>query len=84
MKTILSCEFKLECNRFLGTVTTKSDFEKRICLFGEEAIRAYYRGAKMELPSFFDTIDPLPEYEIRPVFALNAQPGPPVADPEEP
>ena len=79
MKTILSCEFKLECNRFLGTVTTKSDFEKRICLFGEDKIRSYYKGAKVEIPSFLDTIDPLPDYEIHPVFALNAQPGSPVS-----
>ena len=79
MKTILSCEFKLECNRFLGERTTRSDFEKRICLFGEEAVRKHYIGAKVEIPSFLDVIDPLPDYEIRPLFDLNAQPGPPVA-----
>ena len=79
MNVILSCEFKLECNRFLGKVTTKSDFEKRIALFGEEAIRKHYIGAKVEIPSFLDTFDPLPDYEVRPLFALNAQPGPPVS-----
>ena len=79
MKTILSCQFKLECNRFLGPVTTREDFDKREFVFGEENVRAYFKEAKMELPAFFDVIDPLPDYEIRPFFALNAQPGPPVA-----
>ncbi len=79
MKTILSCQFKLECNRFLGPVTTREDFEKREFVFGEENVRAYFKEAKMELPAFFDVIDPLPDYEIRPLFALNSQPGPPVA-----
>ena len=79
MKTILSCQFKLECNRYLGPVTTREDFEKREFVFGEENVRAYFREAKMELPAFMDTIDPLPDYSFRPLFALNAQPGPPVA-----
>ena len=79
MKTILSCQFKLECNRFLGDTTTMEDFKNREFVFGEENVREYFKGAKMELPGFFDVIDPLPEYEIRPIFALNAQPGPPVA-----
>ena len=79
MKTILSCQFKLECNRFLGARTSREDFEKREFVFGEENVRAYFKEAKMELPAFFDVIDPLPDYELRPLFALNAQPGPPVA-----
>ena len=78
-QTILSCGFKLECNRFVGKVTSREDFEKRCFLFGEETVRDYMKGAELEIPGFLEVFDPLPDYEIHPLFVLDAQPGPPVA-----
>lgn len=78
-ETVLCCGFKLECNRFVGGVSSREDFEKRCFCFGEQAVRNYMKGAALEISGFLEVFDAQSDYEIRPIFALDSQPGPPVA-----
>ncbi|MBQ3866263.1 MAG: M81 family metallopeptidase [Clostridia bacterium] len=75
MKTILSCVFKLEVNRMMPTLSDEAAFRDRNWIFGEEAIRARVRDANLEMTGFMDVFDPEEEYELRPLFFLEAQPG---------
>ena len=75
MKTILSCVFKLETNRLAPGLSDEAAFRARNYYLGEDAVREQMKGANLETAGFMDVIDPEEEYELRPLFFLEAQPG---------
>lgn len=79
MKRILTAIFRHETNRLAPGVTGWEDFRNRYALYEEGAIRQRIAGAKEEMNAFLDHFDPLADYELKPVLALNASPGPVVA-----
>lgn len=76
MKTIICGQFKQESNRYAKGVSGLKEYEEREYLFGEDALREAFQGAKNELGGFFDVLDQEPECRLVPVLALNASPGP--------
>lgn len=76
MKTIICGQFKQESNRYAKGVSGLKEYEEREYLFGEDALREAFQGAKNELGGFFDVLDKEPECRLIPVLALNASPGP--------
>lgn len=79
MKIILTAAFRHETNRHAPGITDFSDFEKRYCVHGEEAVRQRFAGAREELNGVLDYFDVLSDYCVKPVLALNATPGPVVS-----
>ena len=79
MKTILTATFRHETNRLSPGLTTFSDYRNRFAVYGEEAVRRQFAGTKDEMWAFLTYFDSLADYEIQPILALNASPGPVVA-----
>ena len=79
MKTILTAVFRHETNRLAPGVTDFQDYENRYAVYGEEAVRRRLAGARNEMNGFWDYFDALEGYELQTVLALNASPGPVVA-----
>lgn len=79
MKTILTAIFRHETNRLAPGTSGWEDFQSRYALYEEAAIRRRIAGAKNEMNAFLGYFDPLEDYCICPVLALNASPGPVVA-----
>lgn len=79
MKRILTAAFRHETNRQAPGVTDFQDFEDRYAVYSEEAVRQRLAGARDEMNGFLDYFDALEGYTIEPVLALNAAPGPAVA-----
>ena len=78
MKTILIAEFRHETNRYAPGVTDMQIYAQRNAVFGEEAVRARFAGAKNEMTGFMDFFREKEQYRIVPVLAMNAAPGAPV------
>ncbi len=76
MKTILTAEFKHETNRYAPGITDFAEYERRNAVFGEAAVRERFAGAKNETTAFFHFFADKEDYEIIPVLAMNAAPGP--------
>lgn len=79
MKVILTAEFKHETNRYAPGVTDMELYTQRNAVFGEQAVRHRFAGAKNETTGFLDFFADKEEYRIVPVLAMNAAPGPAVA-----
>jgi len=79
MKTILTATFRHETNRLSPGLTTFEDYRNRFCVYGDAAVRAQFAGTKDEMWAFLTYFDVLTDYGIQPILALNASPGPVVA-----
>lgn len=79
MKTILTAVFRHETNRLASGLTDFQDYINRYAVYGDNAVRQRLAGAREEMNAFWDYFDPLDDYEIQTVLALNASPGPVVA-----
>lgn len=79
MKTILTAVFRHETNRQAPGLTDFQDYINRYAVYGERAVRERLSGAREEMNAFWDYFDPLEGYDIQSVLALNASPGPVVA-----
>lgn len=79
MKTILTATFRHETNRLSPGLTTFQDYHNRFCVYGGEAVRKQFAGTKDEMNAFLTYFDALGDYNIQPILALNASPGPVVA-----
>ena len=79
MKTILTAVFRHETNRKAPGLTDFPDFINRYAVYGEEAVRERLNGAREEMNAFLDYFDQLDGYRIEPILAVNASPGPVVA-----
>lgn len=79
MKTIITAVFKQETNRYAPGLSDVKAFENRRYFFGEEAVRAYFKGTKSEMGGFFDVLDAEDDFHLVIVLAANASPGPVVA-----
>ena len=79
MKTILTAVFRHETNRNAPGLTDFPDFINRYAVYGETAVRERLHGAREEMNAFLDYFDPLDDYRIEPILAVNASPGPVVA-----
>ena len=76
MKTIICAEFKQESNRYAKGVSGEKEYRDREYYWDGETIRTLFTGTKSELGGFFDVFENDPAYELIPVAALNASPGP--------
>lgn len=79
MKTIITCVFQQETNRYAEGVTTADIFRQREYFHGTEEIRKFYTGVRNELGAFIEFFDPKEEYQLVAPVAFGASPGPVVA-----
>lgn len=75
MKTILIAEFRHETNRYSPGVTDMEIYAQRNAVFGENAIRERFAGAKNEMTGFMEYFCDKTDYRVVPVLAMNAAPG---------
>ena len=75
MKTILIAEFRHETNRYSPGITDMEIYTQRNAVFGEDAVRERFAGAKNEMTGFMEYFSSKSNYRIVPVLAMNAAPG---------
>ena len=76
MKTIICAQFKQETNRYAPGVSGVAEYSAREYIWDATQIRNAFTGTKCELGGFFDVLGNDPDYDLIPVLALNASPGP--------
>lgn len=79
MKKILVAQFKHETNIFAPGITDRKAYEARNAAIGEEEIRTRFAGAKNETTGLIDFFADKEEFQLLPVLAFDAMPGPQVA-----
>lgn len=76
MKKILVAQFKHETNSYSPGVTDRAAYHARNAVFGEAGIRARFAGAKNETTGLLDYFGDKEGFELIPVLAFDAMPGP--------